>query len=177
MALLLLVVSIIISCVSSATFPKKALGFYCLIADDTVANYTSKSQWQPMLYDYQINGTNVVWLTFINPRLMPLVPPAMVNLAKCKGQPGCPPADVPVILSIGGYAYSQSTSYWPWLESSSAATEMAQNVSTWDKLYGVDGVDLDIENPAGNSGNIARNMVTFAKEVKKLNPGFLITQP
>eukprot|EP01083_Nonionella_stella_P134903 410376_1 len=54
---------------------------------------------------------------------------------------------------------------------------MARNVSTWDKLYGIDGIDLDIMNPAGNSNDIGQNLVLFIKELKKLNSHFVITQP
>ena len=161
----------------SASFPKHTMGVYCLIADDTFTNYTSTSNWQPELYEYQLKGFNVVWLTFINPKLMPAVPPAMINLAKCKGQPGCPASDVPVIVSIGGEAYSKTQAYWPWLQSESAAMAMAANVSQWDKLYGIDGIDLDLEGPAGNGPSIASNMVVFVKELRKLNPTFIITQP
>ena len=113
--------------ITSAPFGSKILGFYCLIADDTVKNYTSTSDWQPMLYDYQINGTNVIWLTFINPENMPSVPPAMSNLAKCKGQTGCPPQNTRVIFSVGGEAYSNRP--WSWLQSQSAAESMAAEVA------------------------------------------------
>ena len=58
----------------SNDLPFRTLGFYCLIADDTVTNYTSTDKWQPELYDYQINGANLLFLTFINPELMPAVP-------------------------------------------------------------------------------------------------------
>eukprot|EP01084_Bolivina_argentea_P154126 268701_1 len=90
----LLIASVLgFSIASSLSLPKGALGFYCLIADDTVSGYTSTAEWQPSLYDYQIQGVNVAFLTFINPHKMPAVPPAMANLAKCKGQAGCPTND------------------------------------------------------------------------------------
>ena len=107
--------------------PKGTMGFYCLIADDSYPNYTSHDNWQPGLYPYQMEGANVLWLTFINPTLMPAVPPAMANLAKCKGQSGCPNITTPVIFSIGGEAYSLET--WPWLASQSAAESMAAEVA------------------------------------------------
>eukprot|EP01084_Bolivina_argentea_P030950 57308_1 len=100
---------------NSSSLPAKTLGFYCLVADDSVVNYTSTANWQPKLYDYQINGTNVIFLTFVNPQDMPAIPPAMSNLAKCKGKPGCPPTNTPVIFSIGGESYSNKQ--WPWLSS------------------------------------------------------------
>eukprot|EP01084_Bolivina_argentea_P027159 50512_1 len=87
--------------VYGAKLPAKSLGLYCLIADDTEPGYNSTTNWQPELYDYIINGTNVIFLFFVNANTMPAVPIAMSNLAKCKGQPGCPPKNVPVIFSIG----------------------------------------------------------------------------
>ena len=58
---------------------------------------------------------------------------AMANLAKCKGQSGCPNASVPVLFSIGGEAYS--TKEWPWLESQSAAESMAAEVAVCLYIY------------------------------------------
>ena len=147
---------------------------YCLIADDTVTDYNSNAQWQPQLYPFQSNGTNVIWLTFINPIGMK-VPPAMANLAKCKGQTGCPPSTTKVIFSVGGEAYSEKT--WAWLQTKEAALAVAKNVSQWDTLYGADGIDLDIEGTAGNDPNAAENLVYFAQQLRSLNPNLLITQP
>ena len=81
--------------------PAGVSGFYCLIADDTVANYTSTSIWQPHFYPYQLTGTNVIFLTFVNPNLLPQLPPAMVALGECKGQPSCSPVGTPLIASGG----------------------------------------------------------------------------
>eukprot|EP01084_Bolivina_argentea_P053695 98536_1 len=141
--------------------PTKMIGMYCLIADDTVPGYTSTDNWQPQLYDFQMNGTNVLWLTFINPIDMK-VPPAMANLAKCKGQKGCPPKSTPVIFSVGGEAYSNKK--WSWLQTQALAEAMAVNVSKWDTLYGAGGIDLDIEGSAGGQ-TAANNLVAFAKKV------------
>ena len=125
MLLLLLLSSLGLSL--SLDLPKGTMGFYCLIADDTVSGYGSESEWQPNLYDYQITGSNVIFLTFINPNKMPAVPPAMANLAKCKGQAGCPNATTPVIFSIGGEAYSKHD--WPWLKNQTTAEAMAAEVA------------------------------------------------
>ena len=125
--LLLYVLSILLKLTLCKDLPKGVMGFYVLIADDTVTNYTSTDNWQPELYDYEIKGTNVLWFTFINPEKMPSVPPAMANLAKCKGNPGCPPKSTPVIFSIGGEAYSNKQ--WSWLETQSAAESMAAEVA------------------------------------------------
>ena len=51
----------------------------------------------------------------------------MVNLANCRGQSGCPNASTPVIFSIGGEAYS--TKAWSWLETQTAAEQMAAEVA------------------------------------------------
>ena len=204
--MLALFIASILGLALSNDLPKGTLGIYCLIADDTVGNYTSSSTRTPNLYDYQINGANVIFLTFINPVSMPNVPPgkppnnsslnpasspytlilstkiyfqtytAMAALAKCKGSPGCPAASTPVIFSIGGYSYSLKS--WPWLESQSAAEAMAAEVASWDTKYGADGIDLDIESgPSGNSQSQANNLVAFAKKLRELNPKLLITQP
>ena len=140
---------LILKLVSTSQLPNGTLGFYSLIADDTFPNYTSESIWQPILYPYQIYGSNVAILTFINPQNMPAIPPgittnlspisnlfsifshiqkiAMAALAKCKGQPGCPLISTKVIFSIGGYAYSSRGV--PWLQSQSAAESMAAKVA------------------------------------------------
>eukprot|EP01084_Bolivina_argentea_P229092 386738_1 len=99
----------------------------------------------------------------------------MSNLAKCKGKPGCPPTNTPVIFSIGGESYSNKQ--WPWLASQSAAESMAAEVAQWDTKYGADGIDLDIETGAGNSQASGDNLVAFAKKLRSLNPNMIITQP
>eukprot|EP00483_Globobulimina_turgida_P012447 UN12470 len=106
---------------------------------------------------------------------MPNVPPAMANLAKCKGQSGCPSSSTPVIFSIGGESYSNRA--WSWLSSQSAAESMAEEVAQWSSKYGADGIDLDIEGSAGGSQSAANNLVAFAKKLRSLNPKMLITQP
>ena len=128
----------------------------------------------PELYDYQTNGFNVFWMTFLNPFTLE-IPPAMVNLAKCKGQAGCPPANSLVIPSIGGEAYSKTQ--WPFLATKESAEAFAQNVSTWGTKYGFDGIDLDIEGNAGSASNGGENIVYFAQKLRQLAPNFIITQP
>eukprot|EP01084_Bolivina_argentea_P229087 386729_1 len=164
---------IFVASVYGTKLPPKSLGLYCLISDDTIPDYNSTANWQPELYDYIINGTNVIFLFFIDANKMPAVPVAMANLAKCKGQPGCPPTNVPVIFSIGSIKDAPVT----WLKSQSSAEAMAAQVATWDKQYGADGIDLDIEGDAGSTANGGANMVFFAKKLRQLNSDFLITQP
>lgn len=40
-----------------------------------------------------------------------------------------------------------------------------------------DGIDLDLEDPVGNDDNLAKNIVEFAKEIKRLRPDFIVSQP
>ena len=95
------------SAVAAATtiqsLPNKQVGMYLLLADDTVANYTSSDEWEPKLYDYQANGgLNVAYFTFINPATM-AVPKAFSELAgKCARLQLVPP----FYLLVGGYSYS-----------------------------------------------------------------------
>jgi len=55
----------------------------------------------------------------------------------------------PVFIQ-GGYAYSIDTNPWPWLTSQSAAEAMAIEVAKWPSLYNCDGIDLDLEEGAGD---------------------------
>eukprot|EP01060_Flectonema_neradi_P000028 TRINITY_DN1002_c0_g1_i1.p1 TRINITY_DN1002_c0_g1~~TRINITY_DN1002_c0_g1_i1.p1 ORF type:complete len:314 (+),score=73.55 TRINITY_DN1002_c0_g1_i1:68-1009(+) len=157
---------------SAGRLPAKTLGMYCLIADDTVANYTGDADWQPKLYPYQQKGSNVIWMTFVNPEKLPALPPAMVNLAGCKGEAGCPGKDVPTIVSVGGEAYS--TKPWSWLASNKSAEAMAEQIaSKWPSS--IDGIDLDIEGVAGNDAT--STLLTFVQKLRQLKPSFIITQP
>eukprot|EP00756_Hemistasia_phaeocysticola_P065633 Hpha_TRINITY_DN8687_c0_g1::TRINITY_DN8687_c0_g1_i1::g.168872::m.168872/K01183/E3.2.1.14; chitinase len=158
-----------------AGLPAKVSGLYCLVADDTVANYTSTDTWTPKLYPYQEDGGNVYFLTFINPELLPSVPPAMKSLAGCRGQSGCPGKDSKVLLSVGGQAYSNKA--WSWLASASTAEAMATKVSTEWASLGVDGIDLDIEGSAGGSDAASTALLAFVKKLRSLQPGWIITQP
>lgn len=169
-----LLVVILFAYLTNAKLPPVSQGFYTLLADDTVSGYTSSDNWQPALYNYQIGGSNVMWFTFINPITMS-VPPAFANLAKCRGQSGCPTHDQIVLFSFGGESYSNQV--WPWLSSQSAAEAMAQTVSQWPTQYGCDGIDIDIEGTAGNDATSANNVVYFVQKLKSLNPNIIISLP
>ena len=67
-----------------------------------------------MFSDYQQAGSNLLYLTFINPALMPDVPPAMAALAKSRGTntPGAVPKTTSILFSIGGEAYSSKPNPW-----------------------------------------------------------------
>merc|ERR1712020_187596 len=47
--------------------PKYVLGMYILLADDTEDGFHTDSDWNPLLHEYQQDGANVLFLTFINP--------------------------------------------------------------------------------------------------------------
>ena len=158
--------------------PDRMIGMYCLAADNTVANYTDKDDWQPGLYPHQQHGANVIFLTFIDPTHM-TVPPAFKRLADTRGTSasGALPQETKLIFSVGGYSYSMHPNPWPFLQSADAATAMAQQVARWADLYGADGIDLDIESGAGSAAGAGENMMVFVKALRKLAPNFIITQP
>jgi len=156
------------------------VGMYVLLADDTDAKgYNSTRYWQPELYPYQQNGSDILYFTFINPDYMPDVPPAFANLAKTRGsnEIGAVPSETTILFAIGGQAYSVKPNPWKFLESEAAAVEMAQHVAGWDTAYGCDGIDLDIETGAGSQSGASKYLPIFIATIKKLNPKFIVTQP
>jgi len=162
---------------NSTGLPSTSLGFYTLLADDTVPGYTSSDNWQPQLPHYLQAGSNTLFFTFINPGNMK-VPPSFTNLAKTKGTgaSGAVPANTVIMFSVGGESYSNNPNPWPWLTSVSAAESMAQQVAGWANL-GADGIDLDIETGAGDAANVGPNLIAFIQKLKQLNPNFIVTQP
>lgn len=154
------------------------LGMYVLIADDTDKVYTSTFAWAPQLFPYQQTGSNVIYLTFLNPKLMPAVPPAMAALAQSRGsgKPGAVPAGTAILFAIGGQAYSQG-GLWDWLTSVAKAEAMAAEVAKWPEKYGCDGIDLDIETGAGNAKGAGANLAAFVGKLKELAPKMIVTQP
>merc|ERR1719203_2499505 len=161
-----------------AAMPSKMLGMYVLVADDTDKVYTSTYRWTPQLFPYQQSGSNVIYLTFLNPQLMPAVPPGMAALAQSRGSSatGAVPTNTVILFAIGGQAYSQGES-WSWLTSVDKAEAMAVEVAKWPSQYGCDGIDLDIETGAGNVKGAGANLATFVAKLKALAPKMIITQP
>ena len=159
--------------------PNKELGFYILLADDTVPGKESESdEWTPALYPWQQESANVLYFSMIHPTKM-IVPPAYQKLAATRGTNtnGSVPADTVILFAIGGYGYSQDPNPWPFLTSQAAAEEMAEKVAEWPKLYGCDGIDLDIEEGAGDHKEAGVNMVHFVKRIRELNPNMIVKQP
>jgi chitinase len=78
---------------------------------------------------------------------------------------------------LGGYAYSVKVNPWPWLTSKEAAEEMAERVAEWPEKYGCDGIDLDIEDGAGDAEGAGKNMIHFVRKLKELQPKMIIGQP
>ena len=77
----------------------------------------------------------------------------------------------------GGYAYSVKINPWPWLESREKAEAMAAEVATWPERYGCDGIDLDIEDGAGDAPGAGPNMIHFVAKLRELSPKMIISQP
>ncbi len=84
-------------------WPKKVLGLYVLLADDDEEGFESESDsWTPELFEWQQQGSNVLFFTFIHPETMD-IPPAFQKLAKTRGTnaPGAVPSDTVIIFAIG----------------------------------------------------------------------------
>jgi len=181
--LLALVISVLaaqveLAAVGGSKLPKKVLGMYILLADDTEDGFHDDDDWEPALYPYQQEGSNVLFFTFINPENM-TVPLAFKKLAATRGTDveGAVPADTLIIFAVGGYAYSLEPNPWPFLTSQQNAEAMAVEVAKWKDEYGIDGIDLDIEEGAGDSKASGTNMLHFVRKLKSLQPDFLVTQP
>jgi len=159
--------------------PKYVLGMYLLLADDLEDGYhTDNSTWEPLLHPYQQEGANLLFFTFINPATMD-VSVAFQKLAATRGTgaEGAVPADTLILFAIGGYAYSLEPNPWDWLTSQAKAEAMAKRVSSWKDQYGIDGVDLDIEEGAGSREEAGPNLVHFIRKLKSLQPDWIVSQP
>ena len=159
-------------------FPNRALGMYILLADKTEEGFGDDAEWEPLLFEYQQTGANVLFFTFIDPKTMN-IPKAFEKLAATRGssEPGSVPKDTKIIFAIGGYEYSLRPNPWDWLTSKDKAEEMAELVATWPDLYNCDGIDLDIESGAGDHKEAGPNMVYFLKKLRQLQPNIIISQP
>ena len=158
--------------------PSKMVGMYVAVSDNDAMKYKDSYHWTPRLMQYQVEGANVLFMTFVDPQTMEL-PVAMRNLAASRGksETGSVPHATKLIASVGGQGYSKSH-VWTFLSSPESARAMAATVATWWDDYGVDGIDLDIEwGPAGNNQTQAEHLVIFIAELGSLNPHFIITQP
>ena len=159
-------------------YPERVLGMYLALADDGIAGYHTDDLWAPKLYEYQQKGSNVLFFTFINPESME-VPVSFKNLASTRGSDlvGSVPADTKIVFAIGGYTYSMDPNPWEWLTTKDKAESMAEVVASWKDLYNCDGIDLDIEEGAGNQEEAGRNMVHFIRKLRELQPNIIIGQP
>ena len=54
---------------------------------------------------------------------------------------------------------------------------MAGEVATWPEKYGCDGIDMDIEDGAGNAKGAGENMVHFVRKLRELSPRIIVSQP
>jgi len=178
-ALSLLAVQVDLAAVGSKiNLPKKVMGMYILLADNTEDGFHDDADWEPLLYPYQQEGSNVLFFTFIDPSTM-AVPNAFKKLAATRGTggEGAVPPETLILFAIGGYAYSMHPNPWEWLTSQSKAEAMAEQVSGWREEYGIDGIDLDIEQGAGSHAEAGTNMIHFIRKLKALQPDWLVTQP
>ena len=82
-----------------------------------------------------------------------------------------------ILFAIGGYGYSMDVNPWPWLTTQSEAENMAERVATWISEFGIDGIDLDIEEGAGNQAAAGPNMGYFIKRLREIEPDVIIGQP
>ena len=159
------------------------MGLYVLLADDTETGFETNSDWEPKLFPWQQESSNVLFFTFIHPESME-VPRAYSKLAATRGSgaPGSVPANTVIMFAIGGYAYSIKPNPWHWLTSKAAAEEMAVRVAEWPELYGCDGIDLDLEEGAGAKPEAGPNMIHFIKKIREIRknaglPRMIISQP
>lgn len=160
-------------------FPRKVLGMYLALADEAAdGDFGSDADWEPRLYEYQQQGSNVLFFTFINPADMK-VPTSFQKLAATRGTgvEGAIPSDTLILFAIGGYLYSYETNPWDWLTTQEKAEAMAVQVAEWPALYGCDGIDLDIEEGAGSRPEAGPNLVHFIRKLRQLQPDIIIGQP
>jgi len=160
-------------------WPSKVLGLYILLADDDEEGFESEaSDWEPQLFPWQQEASNVLFFTFIHPDTMD-IPPSFQKLAATRGTgaPGAVPANTVIMFAIGGYAYSLKPNPWHWLTSKEAAEKMAVKVAEWPDKYGCDGIDLDLEEGAGAKKAAGPNMIHFIRKLKELWPNVIVSQP
>ena len=50
-------------------------------------------------------------------------------------------------------------------------------VARWRDDYGIDGIDLDLEEGAGGKKAAGPNMVHFVRKLKSIHPDLLVSQP
>ena len=82
-----------------------------------------------------------------------------------------------LLFLLGGYAYSLKPNPWRWLTSREAAEAMAERVARWPEKYNCDGIDLDIEEGAGDQPEAGANMVHFIRRLRELQPRMIVGQP
>ena len=121
----------------------------------------------------------MLFFTFVNASLMPDVPPAFTKLARSRGtdEEGAVPKDTTIMFAIGGEAGSSHPGTWDWLTSKAKAEAMAEHVAQWPSKHGCDGIDIDIEVPAGKHDETGEMLVHFVAKLKSLNTDIIITQP
>ena len=51
---------------------------------------------------------------------------------------------------------------------------MAERVAKWPEEYGIDGIDLDLEDGAGDTPKAGPNMIHFVRRLRQLQPKMII---
>ena len=54
---------------------------------------------------------------------------------------------------------------------------MAERVATWVSEFGIDGIDIDIEEGAGSQAAAGPNLGHFIKRLREIQPNIIISQP
>lgn len=86
------------------------------------------------------------------------------------------PAGTTIIAALGGETYSQPVGDWKFLTgSASDARAMGEQIAGW-KQYGIDGIDLDLEQGIGDR-DVGANIVEMIKGIKAKDPSFIVTNP
>ncbi len=68
-----------------------------------------------------------------------------------------------ILIRLGGYVYSIKENPWNWLTSKDAAEAMAVKVAEWPEKYNCDGIDIDLEDGAGNRFQL--DFITFRNQL------------
>merc|ERR1711988_1883991 len=63
------------------------------------------------------------------------------------------------------------------LQSTDAAEAMAVEVAKWPSQYGIDGIDIDIEDGIGSSADTGPMVMAFITKLRSIAPDMIITQP
>ncbi len=79
------------------------------------------------------------------------------------------------MYSVGGSGYSERVDDWyRWFGTAKSARELASYVGN-PYNWPCDGIDIDLEQGAGEDHTISENLIVFVQELRRLRPNFIIT--